>query len=101
MQIALTGHRVEQLISGFTGKRIIVLGDVMLDQFLWGKVHRISPEAPVPVVNVTEETNVLGGSANVAANIRALGGVPIPLGIVGADPAASRIFELMRSCGID
>ena len=101
MQITLNRKRVETLIRSFAGQRIIVLGDVMLDRFVWGKVRRISPEAPVPVVDIIEETNVLGGSANVAANIKALGGIPLPLGVVGSDEAAFVIFELMRGSGID
>src|SRR5213594_2600628 len=77
--------RVEQILARFPGKTVLVIGDIMLDEFIWGKVRRISPEAPVPVVEVTEETYRLGGSGNVAANILALGGKPIPIGIVGQD----------------
>src|SRR2546423_13814935 len=97
----LTRNRVEQILAGFDGKIVIVLGDVMLDEFIWGKVRRISPEAPVPVVEVIEETYRLGGAANVAANIRALGGRGIPIGVLGDDPAASRVIELMREAGIE
>src|SRR6266542_3782373 len=70
----------QKLLDGFAGKKIIVLGDVILDEFIWGKVRRISPEAPVPVVEVLDETYRMGGSANVAANIRGLEGTPIPIG---------------------
>ena len=65
-------NRVDQVLAGFSGKTILILGDVMLDEFIWGKVGRISPEAPVPVVEVIQETYRLGGSANVAANVLAL-----------------------------
>jgi D-beta-D-heptose 7-phosphate kinase/D-beta-D-heptose 1-phosphate adenosyltransferase len=72
----------------------------MLDEFVWGKVRRISPEAPVPVVEVIEETYRLGGAANVAANIQALGATPIPIGVVGNDGAGIRIHELMMTAGV-
>jgi D-beta-D-heptose 7-phosphate kinase/D-beta-D-heptose 1-phosphate adenosyltransferase len=73
-------------VSRFASKKVLVLGDVMLDRFVWGSVSRISPEAPVPVVQILKETSCLGGAANVAANIRSLGGIPFPLTVVGKDP---------------
>ena len=94
-------QRLKQLLDNFTGKRIIVLGDVMLDEFTWGQVLRISPEAPVPVVEVLEETHRLGGSANVVANIKALGGNPRTLAVIGRDRAADRLLSLYRNLGID
>jgi len=97
----LTRDRVQALLSGFAGKTILVLGDVMLDEFIWGSVRRISPEAPVPVVEVSGESYILGGAGNVAANIRALGGSPILAGIVGKDSAADRVQQLMREIGIE
>src|SRR5213083_2692101 len=93
--------RVDQILNRFPGKTILILGDVMLDEFIWGKVRRISPEAPVPVVEVTEETYRLGGSGNVAANIRALDGAPIPIGVIGRDLAGDRIVNLMQHSGIE
>src|SRR5438309_10483230 len=93
--------RVEQILSDFAGKTILILGDVMLDEFIWGKVRRISPEAPVPVVDVTEETYRLGGSGNVAANVRALDGRPISIGIIGRDSAGDRVLNLMEQSGVD
>jgi D-beta-D-heptose 7-phosphate kinase/D-beta-D-heptose 1-phosphate adenosyltransferase len=101
MNAALTRDRVKTLLGGFTGKRILVLGDVMLDEFIWGSVRRISPEAPVPVVEVSGESYVLGGAGNVAANIRALGGIPVLAGIVGKDPAAERVRHLMSELGME
>ena len=97
----LTRNRIERLLESFQRKKVIVLGDLMLDEFVWGKVRRISPEAPVPVVEVIEETYRLGGAANVAANIRALGATPIPIGVVGDDRAAERMRELMLAVEID
>src|SRR3989442_8717862 len=93
--------RVEQILNRFSGKTILIIGDLMLDEFIWGKVCRISPEAPVPVVEVSEETYRLGGSGNVAANIRALDGTPIPIGIIGQDSAGDQVVNLMHQSGID
>jgi D-glycero-beta-D-manno-heptose-7-phosphate kinase len=101
MNPSLTRDRVRALLSGFTGKRILVLGDVMLDEFIWGSVCRISPEAPVPVVEVIGESYTLGGAGNVAANIRALSGVPILIGIVGKDAAGDRLQNLIRTMGVE
>src|SRR2546426_2449608 len=94
-------NRVDEILNRFSGRIIMVVGDVMLDEFIWGKVARISPEAPVPVVEVIEETYRLGGSANVAANARGLEGSPVPIGIVGHDTASQRIEELLHESGID
>lgn len=99
--MTITQSRADQLISSFAGRRILVLGDLMLDEFIWGKVRRISPEAPVPVVEVARESYHLGGSGNVAANLRALDGIPIPIGLVGEDFAASRLVDLLTRSGIE
>ena len=99
--MTLTVTRVEQLISAFAGKRILVLGDIMLDEFIWGKVRRISPEAPVPVVEVSRESYHLGGAGNVAANLSALGAIPVPIGIVGKDSAADRLAGLLAKQGVE
>src|SRR5262245_3934446 len=94
-------NRVDQVLAGFSGKHILIVGDVMLDEFIWGKVARISPEAPVPVVEVVQETYRLGGSANVAANVRELDGVPIPIGVIGQDSASERFEQLLRESRIE
>src|SRR5215475_8035347 len=101
MTKTLTRDRARSITDAFAGKRILVLGDVMLDEFIWGRVRRISPEAPVPVVDVTEETYQLGGAGNVASNIRALQGIPVPLGIIGRDAGADRVLQLMEERGVD
>ena len=93
--------RVDQILGGFSGKTILILGDIMLDEFIWGKVARISPEAPVPVVEVIQETYRLGGSLNVAANIRAMEGIPVPIGVAGHDAASQRIEDLLQESGIE
>jgi D-glycero-beta-D-manno-heptose-7-phosphate kinase len=83
----------------FRGKRVLVIGDLMLDRFIWGAVSRISPEAPVPVVEIKTESTRLGGAANVASNIRSLGGIPIPIGVIGDDPEGARLREEFRILG--
>ncbi len=88
-----------QAVSRFRGRRILVVGDVMLDRFIWGSVHRISPEAPVPVVEIHKETTCLGGAANVSANVYSLGGIPIPVGVVGKDFEGGRLLEEFRALG--
>lgn len=83
--------RTEQILSTARDRRIVVLGDVMLDEFIWGDVSRISPEAPVPVVDVKRESTHLGGAANVLANLLSLGADGCVVGIIGQDYAADRI----------
>ncbi len=83
--------RTEQILGTARDRRIVVLGDVMLDEFIWGDVSRISPEAPVPVVDVKRESTHLGGAANVLANLLSLGADGCVVGIIGHDYAADRI----------
>lgn len=83
--------RIKTIVNNFQGKRVLVLGDLMLDKYLWGKVERISPEAPVPVVDVKKDTSCLGGAGNVCHNLESLGGYPIPVGLVGEDAAGEWI----------
>lgn len=78
------------------GKRIAVVGDLMLDRYIWGTVSRISPEAPVPVVELDQEQDRLGGAANVAKNIKSLGGEPVLVGVIGADNSGKRLHEIIR-----
>ncbi len=85
----------------FSKASVLVVGDLILDQFIWGKVDRISPEAPVPVVNVERESYMPGGSLNVAANIHSLGGRVYPCGVVGRDREGRGLLKLMRRQGID
>lgn len=99
--MTVTQTRANQIISSFAGKRILVLGDIMLDEFIWGKVRRISPEAPVPVVEVAKETSHLGGAGNVVANLNALEAIPLPLGIVGDDSAGGRLADLLARQSIE
>lgn len=96
----LTSTRARALLASMRGRRALVLGDVMLDEFIWGKVGRISPEAPVPVVEVTGESFHVGGAGNVARNIRSLGGEAVLVGIVGRDRAAERLQRELEECGV-
>lgn len=80
--------------------RILVIGDIMLDEYISGHVARISPEAPVPVVKVDKQWSTLGGAANVAANVAALGAKPILLGLVGTDAAATTVAQACQKAGI-
>lgn len=85
----------------FRQKRILVIGDLILDHYVYGMVARISPEAPVPIVDVTSDEHKLGGAANVAHNIVSLGGQATTVGVVGKDPASEVLEELLRERGID
>lgn len=89
------------LTAAFHQKRIVVLGDVMLDEFIWGRVRRISPEAPVPVVEVERQTLALGGAGNVVSNLVALGAAPSPIGVVGDDIDAERLRYAFRNLQVD
>lgn len=88
---------LKKITTQFSSKKIIVLGDVMIDKYIWGKVNRISPEAPVQIVDVEKETQVPGGAANVANNIAAFGAEPLLIGVVGRDNAkAGLVYELKK-----
>jgi rfaE bifunctional protein kinase chain/domain len=93
--------RLQSLASGFAGRRIAVIGDVMLDHFLVGRVDRISPEAPVPVVRFTHDEYRLGGAGNVAHNIVALGGHASMVSLVGDDEGAVELGRVLRRAGLE
>jgi len=92
--------RVNQIIDGLQGKKILVLGDVMIDKYLRGKVSRLSPEAPVPVVDIESETSHFGGAANVAFNLKTLGCDPLMVGMVGQDEYGQRFISLLEDNGL-
>lgn len=95
-------HRVLETVErGFHGHRVLVVGDLMLDRYLWGAVERISPEAPVPVVRVDHKSCVAGGAGNVASNLSALGCKVALAGVVGTDDDGCQLLELLRSAGVD
>lgn len=83
------------VIDSFSKHHVMIIGDVMIDSYLWGKVERISPEAPVPVVTSTKEESRLGGAANVALNIQSLGATPILCSVIGKDQSAKVFYDLL------
>lgn len=91
----------QEIMNGFVGTTALVVGDVMLDAYLWGKVERISPEAPVPVVQVSRKSARLGGAANVALNLRSLGAKAIVASITGDDTHADELAAIFREHGLD
>jgi D-beta-D-heptose 7-phosphate kinase/D-beta-D-heptose 1-phosphate adenosyltransferase len=93
--------RYDGLAAGFADRRILVVGDLMLDEFIWGKVSRISPEAPVPIVNVTGESHYPGGAANVARNLKEFTSHVAIMGLAGNDAAGDRLLGLLSASGID
>jgi len=94
--VKLTKPQVISLLSNFRDKKVLVLGDVMLDRYLWGQVSRLSPEAPVPIVEIEEEYSRLGGAANVGNNIASLGAVPYLVGVIGEDSSGQELIALME-----
>jgi len=96
----LSPSRIDQITAAIGGHRVIVLGDVMLDRYIVGAVSRISPEAPVPVVEVEEERVALGGASNVASNIAALGDIPQVIGVIGNDSFAPQMGATMAEVGV-
>jgi D-glycero-beta-D-manno-heptose-7-phosphate kinase len=95
-------HRLlEEVVAAFPGKRVLVIGDVMLDEYVWGEVRRISPEAPVPVVEARRRTYMPGGAGNTAANVVGLGGQAVLGGVVGRDHQAAKLSEALQQNGIE
>src|SRR5437868_10234574 len=92
---------LRQILDRARSKRILVIGDLMLDEFVWGKVGRISPEAPVPVVQVTGESFFPGGAANVARNLREFVDRVSVIGLIGKDRSGQQLHELLAEQKID
>lgn len=88
-------------LDSLQGRNVLIVGDIMLDHYLVGKVDRISPEAPVPVVQVREERHLLGGAGNVARNIKALGGMPLMVSLCGMDADGETLDRLLAEGGVD
>lgn len=99
--LKLTEKRSLEIINSISNLRIAVIGDVMLDRYFWGSVSRISPEAPVPVVDLERESFHLGGAANVAANLKSLGARPYLFGVVGSDNFAKIFKDIAINQGIE
>ncbi len=92
----MTVEEIKNLFDSFKNKKILIVGDVMIDAYVWGKVTRISPEAPVPILNSTMKENRLGGAANVALNIKSLGAHAILASVIGDDTKAQSFLKLLR-----
>lgn len=97
----MEGDKLLACIDQFQGKSGLVIGDIMLDEYVWGAVDRISPEAPVPVVKVVKETRTVGGAGNVALNVKMLGMSAILAGAVGEDYHGRLILKILKKHGID
>jgi len=94
-------EKLARLIPRFAQQKILVLGDIMVDKFTWGKVSRISPEAPVPVVEITRESHALGGAGNVANNLISLGGQVNLIGVIGNDIVGEQLYNDLNAKGIN
>lgn len=99
--MGISRKRAAALLGKFARRRVLVVGDLMLDRFVYGSVSRISPEAPVPVVRVTKETCMPGGASNVACNVRALGGKAAVAGMIGKDAAGVELRWLLTHADVD
>lgn len=95
----ITRQRAAEILEASSQRKVVILGDVMLDEFVWGDVSRISPEAPVPVVDVRRESVHLGGAANVLANVVALGAHACVVGVIGDDSAGDRLRTSLKDAG--
>src|ERR1700730_7590191 len=93
-------RRLSRIVSTLRGRRIAVTGDFMLDRYVWGSATRLSPEAPVPVVDFVNESQVLGGAGNVSRNLAALGATVFPFGVVGEDEEGSAIRSCLAAAGM-
>ena len=92
---------IEEIFEAFDTLRVLIIGDVMVDSYLWGKVDRISPEAPVPIVHVHKRETRLGGAGNVVMNVHALGATPVICSVVGKDDDAKILLQLLKNLDID
>src|SRR5580693_1148655 len=97
----MTPNRLQQILDCAAERRFLVIGDLMLDEFVWGKVGRISPEAPVPVVEVTGESFFPGGAANVARNLREFLDRVSVIGLIGEDRSGQQLRQLLAERKID
>src|SRR5947209_13644254 len=97
----MTAKRAAEILDQAASKRVLVIGDLMLDEFVWGKVGRISPEAPVPVVQVTGESFYPGGAANVARNLREFVQDVAVIGMLGKDRSGEQLRQLLTAQRID
>src|ERR1044072_4192221 len=95
-KFSIKKDRIREIFKSFDDLNVLIIGDVMIDSYLWGKVSRISPEAPVPIVAVSKKENRLGGAANVAINVQALGANPILCSVIGTDADGKTFIDLLQ-----
>jgi rfaE bifunctional protein kinase chain/domain len=95
-----TSRTLPDLLQQFTRQKVIVVGDVMVDEYLWGNVSRVSPEAPVPVVSCNQREHRMGGAANVAINVKSLGAEPIMCSVIGTDDSGTNFKSLLKKAGM-
>jgi D-glycero-beta-D-manno-heptose-7-phosphate kinase len=93
-------NTITQLFNSFENKKLLIIGDVMIDAYLWGNVDRVSPEAPVPIVSLNKREGRLGGAANVALNIQNMGGIPVLCTVIGQDSKNEEFFGLLDKEGL-
>lgn len=91
-----SAKEIRSIFESFSKLRVLIIGDVMIDNYVWGKVSRISPEAPVPVVSVSRKEQRLGGAANVALNVQSMGATPVLCSVIGVDADGQRFLDLMQ-----
>lgn len=96
----MTYKSIDEIFRAFSALKVLIVGDVMLDTYIYGSVTRISPEAPVPVVNISKRESRLGGAANVALNVQALGATPILCTVVGDDVEGAQVVQLLKEAGL-
>jgi len=95
-KFSIKKEHIRELFKSFANLNVLIIGDVMIDNYVWGKVNRLSPEAPVPIVSVQQKEMRLGGAANVALNIQALGANPILCSVIGADLEGTAFLDLLK-----
>src|ERR1700752_2583203 len=95
-KFSIKKEHIREMFKSFSNLNILIIGDVMIDSSMWGRVNRISPEAPVPIVAVEKKERRLGGAANVALNIQALGANPILCSVIGVDIEGQAFLELLK-----
>ncbi|MDQ3536962.1 MAG: bifunctional ADP-heptose synthase [Bacteroidota bacterium] len=91
---------IDKIFKAFDGLKVLIVGDIMVDSYIWGKVERISPEAPVPVVLIDKREKRMGGAGNVALNVQAMGAIPVLCSVIGDDPEADMLINLMNHSGL-
>jgi len=96
-KFSIKKEQIREIFKSFSNLNVLIIGDVMIDSYLWGKVNRISPEAPVPIVSVEKKERRLGGAANVALNIQALGANPVLCSVIGVDTEGQAFMDLLKT----